>query len=533
LTRDDTTFSHHYSFSITKRDILDPKYTMSKVVSRISFGSCTSQHHEKQPFWPVIQRRNNTAFVWAGDAVYADDRLIRRFPKKEMLDATPDYLNRLLTEQRNFPGYKALLDSNISILGTIDDHDYGRNNGDRTFPWRRENAIEFVKFLGLSDDSVMSKRAHRGRGVYGVQVYDFSRSNPNERLLTDEEAALDPEVVPVLKMEEQDIPTDNMLVAVFVIDVRSNKTPWPDTFPERFSNSNAGDFLGEEQFKWLETAIGRSHAAVNIVVTGVQVHAERFYAGDIVENWNGFPHAQHRLYQALLQSNVQAPILISGDVHHAQLLRKDCRRRDSKTPIRPLYEITTSGMTHSWGSTQSSVCGRARLSPWCRVYYFNKMYGLVLHFAHWVFPWKELLIDETTKTQQYSLDLNIAELEFDWDKRQVVTNILGPKGETLLQQQWSFDHLTAVKETLLTDREFNFVAQRLHDQSIVGTDNDWICVHYRGVPQSLPFALGVVTTGIIASILLGAPAMLFVLLLKRILFSRHRNKEHNRKGKQA
>lgn len=493
---------------------------MSEAVSRMAFGSCTSQHHEEQPFWDVLLKRNITAFVWGGDAVYADDRLVSRFPRKKVLDATPEYLNRLLQEQRNVPGYKALLDSKISIFGTIDDHDYGRNNGDKTFPWRRENAIEFVNFLGLSEDAAMSKRAHEGLGVYGVQVYDFSRSSPTQRLLSDEEAALDPDVVPVPKMEAEDVPKDNRLVAVFVLDVRSNKTPWPTKLSERFSNNKTGDFLGEEQFQWFETAIGRSRAAVNIVVTGLQLHAERFYDGAIVENWNGFPHAHHRMYQALLQSSVKAPIVISGDVHHAQLLRKDCRRRFSSSQIRPLYEVTTSGMTHAWGSTQSSVCGRARLSPLCHIYYFNKMYGWLIHFAHWIFPWKELVIDETTKTLQYTIDLNIAELDFDWDGRYVWTKILGPKGDTLLEQKWSLDDLTNTKETLLANEDFDFVAQRLHDQSIVGPSNDWICVHYRGVPHALPFALSVIATGILSSILLGAPAIVVVLVLRRLLRSR-------------
>ena len=45
--------------------------------SRIIFGSCNSQYYE-QPLWKVIQDRNPTAFVWAGDAVYADD--IKREP---------------------------------------------------------------------------------------------------------------------------------------------------------------------------------------------------------------------------------------------------------------------------------------------------------------------------------------------------------------------------------------------------------------------------------------------------------------------
>jgi alkaline phosphatase D len=38
--------------------------------SRILFGSCNSQEYP-QPLWSVMASRNATAFVWAGDAIYA------------------------------------------------------------------------------------------------------------------------------------------------------------------------------------------------------------------------------------------------------------------------------------------------------------------------------------------------------------------------------------------------------------------------------------------------------------------------------
>ena len=143
--------------------------------SRLIFGSCSSQHYQEQPLWSVIQQRNATAFTWGGDAVYADDRISWKGFSRKRLDPTPAYLRTLFQEQRNHPEYKALLDTNISIFGTIDDHDGSTNNGDKTFQWRRENTMMFVRFLGLSEESPMFRRAAKGRGVYGVQVYDFDR----------------------------------------------------------------------------------------------------------------------------------------------------------------------------------------------------------------------------------------------------------------------------------------------------------------------------------------------------------------------
>lgn len=460
------------------------------VMSRLIFGSCSSQHYSEQPLWPVIQKRNATAFVWGGDAVYGDDRTSWKGFRRKLVDASPDYLRKLFQDQRNEPGYKELLETNISIFGTVDDHDYGTNNGDRTFEWKRENAMEFVRFLGLSEESPMFRRASNGKGIYGVQVYDFDRPM-GSRLLSNEEAGLDPDVVPDDDMSVDTIPMDNKLVAVFVLDIRSNRTPWRELFSGRKTSNTSmdGDFLGEDQWTWFETAMRRSRAAVNVIVTGLQVHPDRFFDPNLAENWNGFQRSQHRLYQTLLQSNVRAPILISGDVHHAQLMRKDCKKVGSgSTMLRPLYEITTSGMTHSWGT---KVCGRANDNPICHSPYHNFLFRNLMHFAHSISPWTELLIDETSGELQYNLEMNVAELDFDWDLQTVSVSVLGINDQVLLRQQWSMNELTRIKDTIVDPSDFDRVEQNLRDTTIVQSDDDsWICVNYRGTPDRLRLAIG-------------------------------------------
>jgi hypothetical protein len=47
-------------------------------------------------------------------------------------------------------GYEALVkDTDIDIFGTIGDHDYGTNSGDKIFAWGKQNGTKFVHFLGL------------------------------------------------------------------------------------------------------------------------------------------------------------------------------------------------------------------------------------------------------------------------------------------------------------------------------------------------------------------------------------------------
>ena len=81
--------------------------------SRLLFASCNSQHHE-QVLWESILSRDASAFVWGGDAIYADiDRKA----------ATPEVLTKLYHNQMQQVGYKKLLETNIPILGVLDDHD--------------------------------------------------------------------------------------------------------------------------------------------------------------------------------------------------------------------------------------------------------------------------------------------------------------------------------------------------------------------------------------------------------------------------
>ena len=120
------------------------------------------------------------------------------------------------------------------------------------------------------------------------------------------------------------------------------------------SSGLALDFLGPGQWAWLESQLSQSDARVNVIVNGLQVNAgNRIPNGNVAEDWEKFPLAKKRLYDAILSSGARAPILVSGDVHMAQITRVDCSD-GSGGSLRSLMEITTSGITHR--------CARGRLS---------------------------------------------------------------------------------------------------------------------------------------------------------------------------
>ena len=91
--------------------------------SRIAFGSCNEQDQQND-FWPIIANRKPAAFIWGGDAIYADvegDIDWTSFPPQTTHTcATPDRLQALYQQQQNNPGYRNLLEQNVTIFGTFD-----------------------------------------------------------------------------------------------------------------------------------------------------------------------------------------------------------------------------------------------------------------------------------------------------------------------------------------------------------------------------------------------------------------------------
>jgi PhoD-like phosphatase len=421
----------------------------------------------------------------------------------------------------------------ILAMQRILDHDFGCNNADQSYEFRHESAIEYVTFLGQPSESPMSRRAHAGLGVYGVKLFDFDRLH-GEQEVPDDEASIDPDVDSA-SGHFTPIPTySNRSVAVFVLDVRSNKSPWKQGI-EGFQLDYEGDFLGEEQWEWFETAIRRSRAAVNVVVTGLQVHAQVFPNGNIAESWGMVPKARQRLMDAVLQDGVQAPILISGDVHMTQIMRKDCESMNGgSAKPRSLVEMTTSGMTHSWGSLSSPPLSDPGRLPTLWEKYETFIMSTTMRLLHTFSPWTALLISDAPNAGlyhngggegakeglQYSLEKNFGELEFDWEQRSVAFRAMGEHaGEPpLLMANWTIDQLSgieAIPGSLLTPQ--NFLDETKLHQTYRG---EWTCINHRGSPSILLQGAGFVTTVTGISVLLLFPVVLSAYLALMLILGR-------------
>jgi alkaline phosphatase D len=97
--------------------------------------------------------------------------------------------------------------------------------------------------------------------------------------------------------------------------------------------------LGPVQWRWLEEELTHSTARINILVSSTQVIPQDHKW----EKWANFPASRQRLFALIRSSQVSGLIIISGDRHMAEISKLD----DPGLPY-PVYEVTSSGMTHSW-----------------------------------------------------------------------------------------------------------------------------------------------------------------------------------------
>lgn len=188
------------------------------------------------------------------------------------------------------PGY-AELRERVPLIGTWDDHDYGVNNGGKEYPMREESQQLLLDFLGVPKDS----RRREREGAYASHSYG----------------------------------PEGQRVKVILLDVRYHRDP-------RGSN---GTMLGDEQWRWLESELRGSDAQVHLIGSGIQV----LPVDHRHEKWANFPAERERLLSLIAAIRAPGVILLSGDRHIAEIMRLDDPRIGY-----PLYEVTSSGMTHSW-----------------------------------------------------------------------------------------------------------------------------------------------------------------------------------------
>ena len=275
----------------------------------IAFGSCNRQNLP-QPMWDVIAKDKPNLWLWLGDNIYGDTDDMTVLKDKYDL-------------QLNNEGYKNFA-ANTKVLGTWDDHDYGRNDAGIGYPYKIESQQLALDFLNISKESPLRKI----EGLYSANTIQVGAKT----------------------------------VKVILLDARYHRdTLMKDADKNYIPNTN-GDILGEAQWKWLQREL-ESKADAYIIGSGIQIlSAEHPY-----EKWANFPAARKRLLDLLVKTKVKGAILLSGDRHIGEFSKMEVKGLNF-----PLYDITSSGLTHS-ATNNNGEANQYRVGPLVN----QKHYGLM------------------------------------------------------------------------------------------------------------------------------------------------------------
>jgi alkaline phosphatase D len=358
------------------------------------YVSCHFQRLNPSPFWNTIQNMNGNVLIHGGDNMYSD-----QFP--DQLPTTPETIAAAYDElDEVMKPYQARLPS--IRLAVWDDHDFGINDGDHTWKYRKESQTLFLtRMLKLRPNEFNRHRFESRQGVYSAQIFQ----TPNKKR-----------------------------IKVILLDVRFNKDPWPSGKatisnywpPYHTMAALQGTILGKEQWLWLERVLCHHQHITDttLIISGIQMLAEGRGAG---ESWSLFPLERIKLLNLLGKCRVPGVLLISGDVHFAEVEEAECGSGVTKDQI---VEITSSGMTHSW-ETQP-----APHAPYWS--FVNLFLRFLMKFARLVSPWRYV--------SQYYLGENFLSLKLNMnhDDDTIVTDIYGLQSNTtpVISRTWKFKELT-------------------------------------------------------------------------------------------
>jgi alkaline phosphatase D len=194
------------------------------------------------------------------------------------------------------------------LLGTVhhyaiwDDHDFGPNDSDRTFPHKATSLRVFQDYWA--------------NPAYGM-----------------------PETPGVFTRFEW------AGVDFFLLDGRYHRSP--DDLPPGPDKR----MYGREQLQWLKESLAGSHAPFKIVAGGSQF----WNPLNAFESLGLYPAEQKELYDFIRTARIEGVVFVSGDRHHAELLKRQ------EPGMYPLYEFTSSPLTSAGARIEKEANNPARV----------------------------------------------------------------------------------------------------------------------------------------------------------------------------
>ncbi|CAN0235295.1 unnamed protein product [Ascophyllum nodosum] len=349
--------------------------------------------------WSTVEDLSPDVWLWMGDVVYVD------MQEDGKLDAQShgsiEKMKEAYAQQLANRDYQRFLGKVPRVEGVWDDHDFGVNDVGKRLSDHPGRVAVFLDFLGVGPED--PRRG--GATLYASHV--FGEAPKQVKVIT-----LD------LRTQRDDY---------YAFNIAHRRFKFASTlgaFSRLFSSMIClgseydGSMMAEDQWQWLEGQLRDSEAAVHVLVSSLQVMT----SNPLVESWGHFPHSRRRLLELLHRTNPSGLVILSGDVHHAEL-SSGWRARTppspegggnldaKKTPSdadcaahsaagrgngaakgesnRGVVEVTTSGMTHSCLSSHGRWMCAGCLDRWNQHRWRDDTYYLDTNFGDIEIEWAE------------------------------------------------------------------------------------------------------------------------------------------------
>jgi alkaline phosphatase D len=266
--------------------------------TKIAFGSCGNQDIP-QPILSIAAEMKPDAFVFLGDNIYGDTDVMDTLRNKYARWAAQSHYQKIK--------------ATCPIFATWDDHDFGRNDAGKYYPFKKESKDIFMKHFDIKSNHEMTKH----EGIYHTNYIQK-----------------DGKTIQLIMLDVRTFRNDVLLYDGKAKLPRDQYFYKPDYMPHTSTDST---LLGAQQWQWLESEL-KKPADLRLICSGSQFSIE--YNG--YEAWANFPHEQQRMVDLINKTKADGIIFLTGDVHYAEISRLE--NKDGY----PIYDCTASGITSTW-----------------------------------------------------------------------------------------------------------------------------------------------------------------------------------------
>ena len=216
--------------------------------------------------------------MWLGDVIYVD------FPQMGIDSNMTSVVSKYNRTKHDV--FYTKLRENVKIIGIYDDHDYGYNDADGSFVYKKQMKDIFLDFL---DEPQGTPRRLSETGIYVSYYLGTSK-----------------------------------IGKLIILDIRYVKTD--------------DDLLGEVQWDWLEQEILDPTPEIFFISSGTQIIPDDRF---LYENWGwGGRKSKVRLYN-LIAKYKRKVIFLTGDMHFGEILSDQCAQNVVGYEI---LEVSSSGL---------------------------------------------------------------------------------------------------------------------------------------------------------------------------------------------